>query len=191
VSSSQVPGPLPADLVERARRVRLLILDVDGVMTEGGITVHADGAESKTFHVRDGHGVKLLQRAGIEVAILSGRRSVPTEHRAAELGIVLVEQGATDKVAAFERILLARGLAAAEVAFLGDDLVDLPVLRRVGLAMSVADGVDELAPFMHYITRTPGGRGAVREAAEVLLRAQGRWAEAVRRYLGEQVGDWR
>jgi 3-deoxy-D-manno-octulosonate 8-phosphate phosphatase (KDO 8-P phosphatase) len=189
VSSRTPPEPLPPELVERARRVRMLILDVDGVLTDGGITVHADGAETKTFHVRDGHGVKLLQRAGVEVAILSGRRSAPTDRRAAELGIALVEQGATDKVAAFERILAARDLAPDEVAFLGDDLVDLPVLRRVGLAMAVADGVDDLAPFMHYITRAAGGRGAVREVAELLLKAQGRWTETVRRYLGEQGDD--
>jgi 3-deoxy-D-manno-octulosonate 8-phosphate phosphatase (KDO 8-P phosphatase) len=189
VSSRIPPEPLPPELVERARRVRMLVLDVDGVLTDGGITVHADGGEAKTFHVRDGHGIKLLQRAGVEVAILSGRRSAPTDRRAAELGIALVEQGAIDKVAAFERILAARDLAPAEVAFLGDDLVDLPVLRRVGLAMAVADGVDDLAPFMHYITRAAGGRGAVREVAELLLKAQGRWAETVRRYLGEQGDD--
>lgn len=173
------------DLVERARRIRLLILDVDGVMTDGGITIASDGSEIKTFHVRDGHGIKLLQRAGIEVAIISGRRSRVVEHRAAELGISLVYQGALDKGAAFDAVVAARGISPEEIAFLGDDVVDLPVLRRVGLAMAVADGVDELAPYMHYVTRTAGGRGAVREVAELILKAQGRWEDALRRYLEE------
>ncbi len=174
------------DVIARAARIRLLLLDVDGVLTDGGITVHADGSESKTFHVRDGHGVKLLQRAAIEVGILSGRRSAPTDRRAAELGITLVHQGATDKLAAFETILAARGLPPEAVAFLGDDLLDLPVLRRVGLAMAVADAVDELAPFVQYVTRAAGGQGAVREAAELLLKAQGRWGDTLARYAGDR-----
>lgn len=180
-----VPEPFPPHLVERARRVRLLVLDVDGVLTDGGITVHADGSETKTFNVRDGHGIKLLQRAGIEVAIISGRRSAPTDRRAAELGITLVHQGAIDKALAFDALLAARGVDPAEVAYVGDDVVDLPVLRRVGLALAVADGVDDLAPYVHYRTRTVGGRGAVRETAELLLRAQGRWAETLARYVDE------
>lgn len=178
-----------ADLEERARRVRLLVLDVDGVMTDGGITVADDGSETKTFYVRDGHGIKLLQRAGIEVAIISGRRSATVDRRAAELGISLVHQGALDKAAAFEAIVAARGLDPAEVAYLGDDVVDLPVLRRVGLAMAVGDCVAELAPYMHYTTRCAGGRGAVREVAEVLLKAQGRWGDAFRRYIGETLSE--
>lgn len=173
---------LPPDLVARAQRIRLLLLDVDGVLTDGGIIIHADGSETKTFHVRDGHGVKLLQAAGIEVGLLSGRRSAPTDRRAAELGIALVHQGVGDKLAALEAILAARGLGADAVAFLGDDLMDLPVLRRVGLAMTVADAVDELAPFVQYVTRAPGGRGAVREAAELLLKAQGRWRDTLARF---------
>lgn len=186
MSSSAVPNPLPPAFVERARRVRLLLLDVDGVLTDGGLTIHADGSESKTFHVRDGHGIKLLQRAGIEVGILSGRRSASTDRRAAELGITLVRQGVEDKVAALEAILAARGLTPDEVAYLGDDLVDLPVLRRVGLPMTVADAVDELAPFVQYVTRAAGGRGAVREAAEALLKGQGRWGDVLARYLGDR-----
>ena len=183
--SSLVPDPLPPDLAERARRIRLLVLDVDGVLTDGGITLHADGSETKTFHVRDGHAVKLLQRAGIEVAIVSGRRSAPTDLRAADLGITLVHQGALDKAQALDALLAARGLDPAEVAYVGDDVVDLPVLRRVGLAIAVADGVDDLAPYVHYRTRAAGGRGAVRETAELLLRAQGRWAETLASYVGE------
>ncbi len=175
------------EFVERARRVRLLILDVDGVMTDGGITIDADGIETKTFDVRDGHGIKLLQRAGIEVAIISGRRSRVVEHRAAELGISLVYQGALDKRVALEAIMAFRGITPEEVAYLGDDVVDLPVLRRVGLAMAVADGVQELAPYMHYTTRTAGGRGAVREVAELILKAQGRWDDALRRYVEEPL----
>lgn len=177
-------GPLSPDFVARAGRIRLLLLDVDGVLTDGGITLHGDGSETKTFHVRDGHGIKLLQAAGIEVAILSGRRSAPTQRRAEELGIALVYQGASDKLAALEAVLAARGLAPEEVAYLGDDLVDLPVLRRVGLGMAVADAVDELAPFVQYVTGAVGGRGAVREAAEALLKARGRWASLVAGLVG-------
>ncbi len=179
------------ELLERARRIRLLILDVDGVMTDGGITVASDGSETKTFHVRDGHGIKLLQRAGVEVAIISGRRSRVVEHRAAELGISLVFQGALDKRVALDEVIALRGLAPEEIAYLGDDVVDLPVLRRVGLAMAVADGVEELAPYMHYVTRTGGGRGAVREVAELILKAQGRWEDALRRYLEELAAKGR
>ncbi len=184
--SSSVLPPLTPDFVSRAKAIRLLLLDVDGVLTDGGLTIHGDGAESKTFYVRDGHGIKLLQRAGIEVGILSGRRSAPTDRRAAELGIVLVEQGAQDKLAVLEAILAARGLSAAEVAFLGDDLVDLPVMRRVGLSMTVADAVDDLAPFVQYVTHAVGGRGAVREAAEALLKARGQWEDVLARYLGDR-----
>lgn len=176
---------LEPELVGRARRIRLLVVDVDGVLTDGGITVHADGSETKTFHVRDGHGIKLLQRAGIEVAIVSGRRSAATDRRAADLGITLVRQGAVDKALALEALLTAREVDPAEVAYVGDDVVDLPVLRRVGLAVAVADAVDELAPYVHYRTRAAGGRGAVREVAELLLRAQGRWSETLARYVGE------
>lgn len=183
MSSSVLPPPTP-DFVRRAKGIRLLLLDVDGILTDGGITIDANGAETKTFHVRDGHGIKLLQWAGIEVAILSGRRSGATDRRAAELGISLVHQGASDKLAALETILTSRGLAPDEVAFMGDDLVDLPVLRRVGLPMTVADAVDELAPFVQYVTRAVGGRGAVREVAEALLEAQGRWADVVAQTAG-------
>ncbi len=165
--------------------MRLLILDVDGVMTDGGITIASDGSDARTFHVRDGHGIRLLQRAGIEVAIISGRRSAAVDHRATELGISLVHQGALDKLVAFEAVLAARGLDPAEIAFLGDDVVDLPILRRVGLAMAVADCAEELAPYMHYTTRCAGGRGAVREVADLLLKVQGRWGDALRRYVGE------
>ncbi|HWP35319.1 MAG TPA: HAD hydrolase family protein [Thermodesulfobacteriota bacterium] len=180
-------APLPPELLARARRIRLVVLDVDGVLTDGGIAVASDGSETKTFHVRDGHAIKLLQHAGIEVALVSGRRSAPVVRRAAELGISLVVQGASDKAASFEAILAARGLEAAEAAGVGDDIVDLPLLRRAGLAVAVADSAPELAPYVHYVTRAPGGRGAVREVAELILKAQGRWGEVLRRFGGESA----
>jgi 3-deoxy-D-manno-octulosonate 8-phosphate phosphatase (KDO 8-P phosphatase) len=178
-------GSPPETLLARARRVRCLILDVDGVLTDGSIVTDGHGRETKTFNVRDGHGIKLLQWHGVEVAIISGRRSPATAARAAELGIALVYQGTLDKVQAFEALLATRGLAAEETAFLGDDLVDVPVLRRVGLAVAVADAAAELAPYVHHVTSAPGGRGAAREVAELLLKAQERWADTRRRYLGE------
>jgi 3-deoxy-D-manno-octulosonate 8-phosphate phosphatase (KDO 8-P phosphatase) len=191
VSSSQVPESLSPELASRARGVRCLVLDVDGVLTDGGITLHGDGAETKTFHVKDGHGIKLLQAAGIEVAIISSRRSAATGRRAAELGIALVYQGTLDKAVAFEALLAARGLDPSEVAYVGDDLVDLPVLRRVGLAVAVADAAGELAPYVHLVTRCRGGQGAVREVAELLLKAQGRWGDTRHRFLGQQGGSGR
>jgi len=158
---------------ERLKKIRLLILDVDGVMTDGRIIFDSNGVESKFFNVKDGHGIKMLQRAGIEVAIISGRQSEVVTIRAAELGIERVFQKATDKRAPYEQILADTGLSDREIAFLGDDLIDIPVLRRVGFAAAPADAVAEVIPFVHYVTQKAGGWGAVRELADLLLKAQG------------------
>jgi len=169
----------------RLKTIKLLILDVDGVMTDGRIIFDSNGVESKFFNVKDGHGIKMLQRAGIEVAIISGRQSTVVTNRATELGIELVFQKAIDKLAPYRQILADTGLTDAEVAFIGDDLIDIPVLRRVGFAVAPRDAVAEVIPFVHFVTRNSGGWGAVREVCDLLLKAQGRWEELTARYLKE------
>lgn len=170
---------------ERLQKIQLLILDVDGVMTDGRIIYDNHGVETKAFDVKDGHGLKLLQRAGIRVGIITGRSSAVVDKRAAELGITLVYQGAKDKLVPFLEILAKTGLTAEQVAYVGDDYPDLPVLRRVGFAVTVADAIEELKPCVHYVTRQAGGRGAVREVCDLLLKESGRWEEVVGRYFAD------
>jgi 3-deoxy-D-manno-octulosonate 8-phosphate phosphatase (KDO 8-P phosphatase) len=169
--------------MEKARNVKLLILDVDGVLTDGRIVIDDRGVETKCFDVRDGHGIKMLKRANIDVAIITGRESDVVSHRAQELGIDSVYQNIHNKLEVYEAILEEKGLKDGEVGFVGDDLVDLPLLRRVGFAAVVADGVEELKPYADYVSRNRGGRGAVREVIELILKAQGKWAELMERYL--------
>jgi 3-deoxy-D-manno-octulosonate 8-phosphate phosphatase (KDO 8-P phosphatase) len=167
VSSSAV------DLGRRARAVRLAIFDVDGVMTDGTIYLGASGETFKAFDIQDGHGVKMLQGAGIGTAILSGRSSEAVSVRARELAIAHVVQGAGDKAAAFEKLRGELALEAHECSFMGDDLPDLEVMRRCGLAVAVANAVKEVKAAAHYVTRAGGGRGAVREFCELVLRERG------------------
>ncbi|HKJ70144.1 MAG TPA: HAD-IIIA family hydrolase [Gammaproteobacteria bacterium] len=167
----------------RMAAVRLLVLDVDGVLTAGGIFMDDDGREYKRFDVRDGHGIKLLQRFGVAVAIITGRRSGVVEQRARELGIEHVIQGALRKGEAFTELLAATGADAERVAMVGDDVVDLPVMVRAGLGLTVADAHPEVRTRAHWITESPGGHGAVREIADRLLRAQGHWDELMAGYL--------
>ncbi|MBX9623046.1 MAG: HAD hydrolase family protein [Gemmataceae bacterium] len=167
--------PLP----DRAARVELLLLDVDGVLTDGSILYADDGAELKRFHVRDGSGLKLWRLAGKRAAIVSGRKSVAVERRAAELGIAPVLQGRDDKLAAFAEVLAATGLTAGQVCAVGDDLPDLPVLLRAGVAVAVADASPEVREAADYVTMVPGGRGAVRDAIEWLLKLRGEWERLV------------
>jgi 3-deoxy-D-manno-octulosonate 8-phosphate phosphatase (KDO 8-P phosphatase) len=174
-------------LAERCAAIRLLVLDVDGVLTAGGIQYAADGTELKTFHVRDGSALKLWRQTGRRVAILSGRSSRVVEVRAAELGIDLVVQGAGDKLAAFREVLTKTGDRPEQTAFVGDDLPDLPVLRNSGLAVAVADACADVRADAHYVTRARGGMGAVREAVELVLRCQGEWQQAVRRLREETL----
>lgn len=162
-------------LHERATRIRVLVLDVDGVLTEGAIHVGPEGELFKSFNVRDGLGIKLLQRAGIEVCILTGRTSAMVAHRAAELGLKRVEQGRLEKFPALKKMLTEAGVALEETAYMGDDLPDLPCLMRVGLAATPADGNPDLEPYIHWRSAHAGGRGAVRELAELIIRAQGKW----------------
>lgn len=163
--------------------IKLLILDVDGVMTDGRITYDNDGGELKSFDVKDGHGLKLLQRAGIEIGIITGRQSAVVARRAAELGIELVYQGAKDKLVPFNEILEKLRISAEEVAYVGDDVVDLPVMRRVGFAVTVADAVEDVKPFADLVTARDGGRGAVREVCDFLLKKSGRWDAVANRYF--------
>ncbi len=172
------------DLPARAAAIELLLLDVDGVLTDGSIIYADDGTELKRFHVRDGSGLKLWHAAGKRSAIVSGRKSVAVERRASELGIRPVLQGRDDKLAAFDEVLAATGLRPEQVCAVGDDLPDVPVLRRCGLAVAVADACPEVRAAAHHVTAAPGGRGAAREAIEWLLKAQGRWAELTARYTG-------
>ncbi len=166
------------DLQTRARAVRLAIFDVDGVLTDGTIWIGARGEAFKAFNILDGHGIKMLQGAGVRTAILSGRDSEAVVRRAEELSIHHVVQGAGDKAAAFAELLAESGFRAEAGAFVGDDLPDLPVLRRCGFAVAVANAVDEVKAACHYVTAAAGGRGAVREFCELVLRAQGQLGEA-------------
>jgi 3-deoxy-D-manno-octulosonate 8-phosphate phosphatase (KDO 8-P phosphatase) len=171
-----------AELRERAQQISLLILDVDGVLTDGSIFLGAGNQEFKRFHVRDGAGIKLWQAAGHTAVILSGRASEAVQRRANELSIPLVRQGISDKAAALSEILHATQHTAKQTAAIGDDLPDLPVLSRVNLAIAVADACSEVREAAHHATILPGGQGAVREAIEWLLKLQGRWSELIARY---------
>lgn len=166
-------------LAARAARVRLLVLDVDGVLTDGRIVYADDGTEVKRFHVRDGSGLKFWRDAGKRAAIVSGRSSAAVTRRAAELGVAPVLQAQGDKLPAFERVLAEVGVTAAEVCAVGDDLPDLPVLTRAGLAVAVADACPEVRAVADYVTAAPGGAGAVREAVEWLLKLTGAWERIV------------
>lgn len=169
---------------ERARRVKLVIFDVDGVLTDGRIYLTDSGEEMKGFHSRDGHGMKLLKLAGLETAIISGRTARCVEVRARTLDVGVLYQGVEDKVAVFEELLGRTGLAADETAYIGDDIVDLPVMRRCGLAACVPESPEAVRAHAHYICKLPGGHGAVREWCEMILHAQGRFDAAMARYLG-------
>ena len=159
-------------ILELARRVRLLALDVDGVLTDGRLYLSAAGEELKVFHVRDGSGLVALQRAGISVAIVSGRDSAAVVRRAAELGIAHVRQGVADKGAELERLLASLGVAPEATACVGDDTPDLPMLRRAGLAVAVADAHPSVLAAARWVTPSPGGRGAVRDVCDLLLSAR-------------------
>jgi 3-deoxy-D-manno-octulosonate 8-phosphate phosphatase (KDO 8-P phosphatase) len=162
-------------LAERCRGVELLVLDVDGVMTEGGIVYGTGGMEIKRFHVRDGSGLKLWKQAGKRSAVITGRSSPLVDVRAAELGVEFVFQGASDKLSVYNRLLAEIKLPPSAVCYVGDDLPDLACLQNCGLAAVAGDGCREARAAAHYVTRTPGGGGAVREVIELILRCQGEW----------------
>ena len=173
---------ITAAVRKKAGRIKLLLLDVDGVLTDGRVVMDHRGREMKSFDVRDGQGIRLLQRAGIQVGIVSGRFSNAVNHRAKDLGIKIVYQNTDDKLVAYEKIRRATGLSDREIAYVGDDLVDLPLLRRVGLAITVKDRWAELKSACNCVTQAGGGRGAIREVAELLLKAQGKWRTITQLY---------
>jgi 3-deoxy-D-manno-octulosonate 8-phosphate phosphatase (KDO 8-P phosphatase) len=169
----------PADLAARCQSIELLIADVDGVLTDGVIALDDSGVETKHFHVRDGMAYTLWHRAGKQAAILSGRRARAVERRAAELKITHVLQGHEQKAAPFRSLIEGLGISPDQVCFVGDDLADLPVLQTVGLAACPADAAAEVKKAVHLITQAPGGRGAIREVVEVILKSQGTWNELI------------
>ena len=163
------------------RGIRMLLLDVDGVLTDGRLHFDADGRETKTFHVLDGAGIAWWNKSGGLSGLLTGRAAPVVAKRAEELGIHECVMGRLDKDAGFETILARRQLQAREVAYIGDDLLDLPVLARAGFAVAPANGREEVRARVHYVTRAEGGNGAVREVVEILLRAKGLWEPLVAR----------
>jgi 3-deoxy-D-manno-octulosonate 8-phosphate phosphatase (KDO 8-P phosphatase) len=162
-------------LAERCRNLRLLLSDVDGVLTDGSVLLLPGGGEAKGFHVRDGLGIVLARRAGLRVGLVSGRRSEVVAHRAAELGIEIVRQGISDKLAALREILDAEGLTGAQAAYIGDDVNDLPVMSEVGLSAAPKDAPLEVRAQAFMVTDAAGGRGCLREFVEAILRARGEW----------------
>lgn len=168
---------------ERAKRVKLMIFDVDGVLTDGGLRYGADGEVLKTFNVLDGHGIKLLQQSGVKAAIISARDSAIVAKRAADLGIAVLRQGVHDKRAVFEQILDELHLTVADAGFMGDDVIDLPVMTRVAFAASVPNGHPEVRSRAHYVSQAHGGQGAAREVCDFILRAQGNYEAALAPYL--------
>lgn len=168
---------------ERLARVELLLFDVDGVLTDGRVVLDDRGVETKAFDVTDGHGIKLLQRGGVDVGLVTGRRSQVVKHRARELGISEVHQGVKEKLPVVRAILERRGLTAERFGYVGDDVVDLPVLLQAGLAVSVPGAPGYVRERVHWVTERPGGRGAVREVCEAVLRARGAWDRVTAKYF--------
>jgi len=163
------------DVERRARRIKLLLMDCDGVLTDGRLELLENGDEQKTFHARDGQGISLFHRAGLKTGIISGRTSSAVERRARDLGMSYVRQDARDKIKALEEIMAEAGVSLDECAYIGDDVADIPVMLRVEFAVAVADAVVETRQAAHYITELKGGHGAVREVCDLILKAQGHW----------------
>ena len=167
---------------DRARRIRLLLFDVDGVLTDGVVTMHADGSESKGFHIKDGAAIVWAQRVGLPVGLLSSRASDATSQRAAQLAVRIVRQGVVNKSVAFDQILRDSDVTEEAVAYMGDDLLDLPVLARAGLSGAPSDAADEVRAAVHWVSTAAGGRGAARQFIELVLRAQGVWDKVLADY---------
>lgn len=163
--------------------IQLLVMDVDGVLTDGTVMINGDGSEGKSFSLLDGHGIRMWKREGLKVAFLSGRFSQATERRAEELGIDYCVQDCFEKLPAIKKLLEQAGLPAEKTAYIGDDLMDLPVIRYVGFGAAVANAVDEVKDMADYITARRGGDGAVREVIEYILKNTGKWQELVKKYL--------
>ncbi len=173
----------PENVLKKASRIKFLLLDVDGVLTDGRIIIDSNGIEIKHFNVLDGMGIKLLQKIGVEVGILSSRFSLVVEHRSKELGIETIIQGELKKLNSYEKLLKEKKLKDEEIAYIGDDWVDLPILKRVGLAIGVPNAWYPVNEYVDYITKHPGGSGAVREVCDLILKAKGKWEELLNSYL--------
>ncbi len=169
-------------LEERCQRVELVLSDVDGVLTDGGVIFDNQGIEIKKFHIRDGLGIKLWQRAGFEFGIVTARSSHIVKVRAAELGIGIIRQGFEEKLPILREIIAQRGISPKEVCFIGDDLTDLAAIQLVGVGVAVADAAPEVRAAADYVTRLGGGQGAVRETIEFILKAKNRWVDLIRKY---------
>ena len=178
--------PGTRNLEDKSSTIKLILLDVDGVLTDGAVVMYGDGSESKRFHIRDGIALVWAQRVGLKVGILSARHSATTIQRAAQLGITLVYQGVASKAAAYDEILSDTAVTDAEVAYMGDDVVDLAVLRRVGLSAAPSDAVAEVRACVDFVSTHRGGEGAVRELVEMILRVQGHWNSIVSGYQHEE-----
>lgn len=172
-----------SDKTNSLSEIKLLVLDVDGVLTDGGFVINADGSETKVFHTLDGHGIRMWRRAGLKVAFLSGRHSEPTSRRAEQLEVDYCLQDCHYKLPKLNELLEKASLSAHNVAYVGDDLPDLPAMRAAGFAVAVANAVDEVKDVADYVTTRPGGAGAVREVVEYILKSTGRWQELMERYL--------
>ena len=172
-----------SSIERRASRIKLLLMDCDGVLTDGRLWLMENGEEQKSFNVHDGMGLDLLRRAGLRSGVISGRVSGALERRAHELKIDFLRQGISDKIGAFSEILLEARVDPGEVAFIGDDLNDIPLMQQSELAVAVADAAEETRKAAHFVTRATGGDGAVREVVEIILKAQGRWSEIMKHYL--------
>jgi 3-deoxy-D-manno-octulosonate 8-phosphate phosphatase (KDO 8-P phosphatase) len=170
-----------------ASKIKLVLFDVDGVLTDGKVLLHADGTESKQFDIKDGTGIVWAQRAGLTVGFLSARTSAATGQRAAQLGITLVHQGVTSKLESYEQIVDSLLLDDEQVAYMGDDVLDLPVLGRVGLATAPADAVEEVRSRVDWVSAAKGGHGAARDLIEFILRAQNRWDALLAEYVEQQA----
>jgi 3-deoxy-D-manno-octulosonate 8-phosphate phosphatase (KDO 8-P phosphatase) len=170
-------------VLEKAKKLKLLILDVDGVLTDGRLFFDNDGNEYKSFHARDGHGIKLLRQTGVEVAVISGRKSNSVALRMKALGIEHVYQGHENKIAAFNELIQKAGVTVEQTAHVGDDLLDLPIMIRVGLAIAVNDANFVVKQHADWCTDLPGGQGAVREVCDFIMQAQGRFDEVLSAYL--------
>lgn len=164
-------------------QIKLLAMDVDGVLTDGTITVGSDGTELKTFNLLDGHGIRMWRRAGLKTALISGRESTVTQQRAEEMEIDFVYQPCQQKLDCFQKLLSDSQLKSSNIAYIGDDVLDIPLMKQAGFGIAVANAVDELKGYAHYVTSRPGGSGAVREVIEYILKNTGRWNELMERYL--------
>jgi len=171
------------DIQKKAANIRLVIFDVDGVLTDGSLYIGDDGQEYKAFHSKDGHGMVMLQQSGVEIAIITGRTSQVVEHRMANLGITHIYQGKLEKLPAYEELRKKLGISPEETAYVGDDVVDLPVMRRVGLAIAVQDAHPLVRQHSHWQTPSTGGRGAARDVCEMLMEAKGVLHDELGRYL--------